>query len=112
MTIKEAREAILDWILEEYSYDDGDVVELDEDDRKVGIAYCQYEDEEDEDIFVDEQWYADLVEKTLFCEIGNKVCITHKYETLEELIDSIDYEWLIGEADGYVIDHAEYFKEN
>lgn len=106
MTLTEAREAITNWLCEEFNDD----IELEEDNTKIAIAFTQYEGHGD-DLFVNEQWYANLLDKELYCELNDMNCIIQKFDSLDELVEHLDFDWLIGEADGYVIDHAEYFKE-
>lgn len=109
MTIAEAREFIKEWILGEYGYEE-DIVDLGEDNTKIAIAFSQYEGQGD-DVFVNEQWYADLIGKEVYCELNDEVCIIQKFGSLDELVASLDFDYLIGEADNYIREHIDSFKE-
>lgn len=108
MTLTEAREYIANWICEEYDQEDAD---LGDDNTKIAIAFSEFKEHKD-DPLVFEQWYANLLDMELYCELNDEVCIIQKFQSLDELVDSLDFDWLIGEADEYVRTHAEYFKEN
>ena len=108
MDIKEARQAIAEWMTDEYGYDDPAEVSLGKD-AQIGIAYCEFED----GAFVTEQWYADLKRKRIYCELNNirigKLC--YHFDSLEELVESLDFNWLISESDSYIYEHINEFKE-
>lgn len=110
MTITEAREAILDWMYDEYEYDDEK--ELGEDNTRIPVIFSQYEGQGD-DLFVMEQWCLDLESKTLFCELNEErvPALDFECEDLEDLVDSLDFDGLIGEADEYIREHSEEFEE-
>ena len=108
MTIKEARAFLVDWMVEEFDYYFTDDAELGEDNTQIAIGFSQYDDGE---VVVDEQWYADLVNKELYCELNGVPCIKQKFQSLDELTDNINYGWLIGEADYYIEEHKNDFKE-
>ena len=105
MTRTEAREAINAWANEEYGNSSSR-----ESDRKIGIAYSEYESD-DLEVFVTEQWYADIVHCKLYCELNGEVCITKQYSSLGALILNLDFDYLIGEADNYIREHIDSFKE-
>lgn len=101
MTITEAREAIKDWMIEEFG------LMCEEDTDGNALAYCQYDDG---NLCLDEQWYVDLERKQLYCYIGDEVEITKTYDTFEALVADIDFDSLIGESDGYIHDNKAYFE--
>ena len=109
MTINEAREAITGWMYDEFCYGE-EVITLGEDNAKIAIAFSQYEGQGD-GAFVNEQWYADLIGKKVYCELNDEVCIIQKFGSLDELVASLDFDYLIGEADSYIREHIDSFKE-
>lgn len=109
MTINDAREMIQNWMYCEFEYE-YETIGLGEDNTKIAIAFSQYEGQGD-GVFVNEQWYADLIGKKVYCELNDEVCIVQKFGSLDELVASLDFDYLIGEADNYIREHIDSFKE-
>ena len=109
MTKEDAKRAITEWMSEEY---DEDVREITDADERIAFAYTEYEGQGD-DLFVMEQWRADLNSMTFFCEMNEERVpeLDIKFGSFDEMVDSLDFDWLIGEADEYIREHREQFEE-
>jgi hypothetical protein len=109
MTKAEAKRAIAEWAAEEYDYVFDEVSYLEEPDDKIGIAYCEYRNEVD----VDEQWYVDLDNKVIYCELNGErePELDKRFDTYEVALMCLDFEWLIGEADNFIEEHLDKFEE-
>ena len=108
MTIKEARKAIENWMIEEFELEDGTVLNVGtEPDNRISIVYNQYHEE----IIIDEQWYADLENKVLYCELDGERApeMDIHCDSLKVLVNVIDYGFLTAVADTYIDDT--YFGE-
>ena len=112
MTIQEAKKAIGEWAANEHGYDFDEVAAQGEPDTAIAIAYSDYEGRDD-GLFVTEQWYADCVHLTYWCELNDKRvdALEEKFSSLEYLVSSLDFGWLIGEADEFIEEHRAMFEE-
>lgn len=109
MTKEDAKRAIAEWTAEEYDYVFDEMEYADEPDNKIAIAYCEYRDKVD----VDEQWYVDLDDKVFYCELNGErePDLDKRFDTYEVALMCLDFDWLIGEADGYIEEHLDKFEK-
>ena len=56
----------------------------------------------------------DLVEKVIYCELDDTRVpdLDERYNSLDSLIDSLDFNRLIGESDYYIEEHLEDFDDS
>ena len=97
-----------EWIFDE----DGELV-AGEPLNAIGIAYCQYEGMGD-GLWVEEQWYADVENLRIYLELDDREVMSEEYGSYEEMekdIEGWSLDWFISEADNYIIEHREEFKE-
>ena len=109
MTKAEAKRAIAEWTAEEYGYIFNEMEYIDEPDNKIAIAYCEYRNEVD----VDEQWYVDLDNKVFYCELNGErePDLDIGFIDYESAVHDLNFDWFIGEADGYIEEHLDKFEE-
>lgn len=103
------RQKLAEWMADEY--DEPFEIALDSVQGDVfGIAYSQYDDGE---VCVDEQWYVDLDRKSMYLELDGKEYLEESYATLEGMEESLEwlsFDELIGEADAEVESYKEDFR--
>ena len=106
MTREDVLNALDEWLLGEYDHG----LNGDEDPSRIGFCYSQYEDD---DVFVEEQWYMDLEGHRVWLEVDGEAghddaAVVWHYDTYAEMLydlGTMTAEFLIGEADYYVKTH-------
>lgn len=112
MDIKDViRQNLAEWMANEYEEPLEETLEEVQGDV-FGVAYCQYDDGE---VCVDEQWMVDLNpnEPKLYLELNGRIYHEEIYKDLadmEESLEWLDFDELIGEADAWVERWKEDFK--
>lgn len=112
MDIKDViRQNLAEWMADEYEEPLEETLEKVQGDV-FGIAYSQYEDGE---VCVDEQWMVDLNpdRPRLYLELDGRQYDEEVYEDLEDMeenLEWLDFDELIGEADDWVERWKEDFK--